>query len=198
MAAISSAGELLRIAIADQQRTSMTTGADVTSALAWSPEGIVFTRSGALWIIPPVGEARALTTLNAARRKCCTRRLWCLPGGRVVLFASLTSDADGQRIEAVPIAGGERTVLVERANTPVWSPTGHLLFSRDGAMLAVPFDPATARVTGPAVPVVPAGMIGQQAAGGLTFRLSQAAPWSMRRRTTTPIAWCRSRATARP
>jgi dipeptidyl aminopeptidase/acylaminoacyl peptidase len=41
-------------------------------------------------------------------------------------------------------------------------------------MLAVPFDPAGPRVTGPAVPVIPAGVIGQQAAGGLTFRLSTA------------------------
>jgi serine/threonine protein kinase/Tol biopolymer transport system component len=176
--AITNGGELMRIALADEQRTLIATGVDTTSVLAWSPEGVVFSRAGALWIVTPeseegnVGEARPLTTLDAARREVLHAASVVLPGGRYVVFASMTSDAGGERIEAVPVAGGARTVLIERANTPVWSPTGHLLFSRDGAMLAVPLDPAVPRVTGPAVPVIPAGVIGQQAAGGLTFRLS--------------------------
>jgi len=177
---ITNGGELIRISLADQQRTLIATGADTTSVLAWSPEGVVFTGAGALWIAPSGdtegsdAKARSLTTLDAARREVLHGMSVVLPGGRTVVFANMTSDAGGERIEAVPVAGGARIVLVERANTPVWSPTGHLLFSRDGAMLAVPLDPTVPRVTGPAVPVIPAGVIGQQAAGGLTFRLSPA------------------------
>ena len=178
VAAITNGGELVRISLADQQRTSIATGADNTGVLSWSPQGIVFNSAGALWIVTPDGKdgtdgkARALTTLDASRREVLHGSSAVLPGGRTVLFSSMTSDAGGERIEAVSITGGARTVLIERANTPVWSPTGHLLFSRDGAMLAVPFDPAAVRTIGPAVPVVTTGVIGQQAAGGLTFRLS--------------------------
>ncbi|HSC26170.1 MAG TPA: protein kinase, partial [Vicinamibacterales bacterium] len=177
---ITNGGEVMRISLADEQRTLIATGADTTSVLAWSSEGVVFTRAGALWIAAPGdkdGDAprtRALTTLGAARREVLHGMSMVLPGGRTAVFASMTSDAGGERVEAVPVAGGARIVLVERANTPVWSPTGHLLFSRDGVMLAVPLDPAVPRVTGPAVPVIPAGVIGQQSAGGLTFRLSTA------------------------
>ena len=85
VAGISSGGELVRISIADQQRTSIATGADVASVLAWSPEGLVFTRGGGLWVIPAAGEARALTTLDAARREvlhgssivAARRSAWC-------------------------------------------------------------------------------------------------------------------------
>jgi Tol biopolymer transport system component len=179
VAMLDNSGELIRLSLADQRRTPMATGVDTTSLISWSPEGVVFTRAGALWIVTPGGQdgssgkARALTTLDAARREILHGAPTVLPGGRTVVFASLTSDAGRERIEAVPLAGGARTVLVERADTPVWSPTGHLLFSRDGGVLAVPLDPAVPRVTGPAVPVVPGGAFTQQD-GGLTFSLAAA------------------------
>ena len=88
-----------------------------------------------------------------------------LPGGRFVLFSSLTTEPGTERIEAVSIDGGPRSVVVERATTPVWSPTGHLLFARDGAVLATDFDAQTARVRGVAMPVMPAGMLGTSVSG---------------------------------
>jgi hypothetical protein len=35
---------------------------------------------------------------------------------------------------------GEARILIENGNSPRWSPTGHLLFSRGDTLLAVPFD----------------------------------------------------------
>jgi Tol biopolymer transport system component len=172
VATIDNGSELVLISLASQQRTPIATVADSTSALSWSPEGIVFNRNGALWIVRPGDQPRPLTTLDTARREVVHGGGTVLPGGRAVVFSSMTSEAGGERIEAVPMAGGPRTVLIERANTPVWSPTGHLLFSRDGGVFAVPFDPAAVRTTGPAVAVVPSGVVGQQAAGGLTLRVS--------------------------
>jgi eukaryotic-like serine/threonine-protein kinase len=62
--------------------------------------------------------------------------------------------------------------VVERATTPVWSPTGHLLFARDGAVLALAFDPRTGKPGGTAVPVVPSGEIEALASGQLAMSLS--------------------------
>jgi Tol biopolymer transport system component len=179
VAMLDNSGELIRISLADQQRTRMASGVDTASVFSWSPEGVVFSRAGALWIATPGAQdgsapkAHALTTLDATRREFVHAAPAVLPGGRTVVFASMTSDGGAGRIEAVPVAGGPRTVLIERADTPAWSPTGHLLFSRDGALLAAPVDPAGPRVTGPAVPVVRGGVI-SESDRGLTFRLSAA------------------------
>jgi Tol biopolymer transport system component len=62
--------------------------------------------------------------------------------------------------------------VVERATTPVWSPTGHLLFARDGAVWAVPLDPGTVATGGSAVQVIPEGEVGNVRWGSLGFQLS--------------------------
>ena len=95
-----------------------------------------------------------------------------LPGERLVLFTCLTSEPGAERIEVVSIDGGARSVIVERATTPMWSPTGHLLFARDSAMLAASFDPHTATLRGAAVPVMPSGAVETLPSGVLGSWLS--------------------------
>ncbi len=89
-----------------------------------------------------------------------------------MLFGSLTTEPGAERIEAVSIDGGPRSVLVERATTPVWSPTGHLLFARDGAVLAAAFDPRTATLRGAAVPVMPSDAVEALGYGDLGLWIS--------------------------
>ena len=118
------------------------------------------------------GAPRALTVLDAARHEVLHARPVVLPGERLVLFASQTTEPGAERIESVSIDGGPRSVVVERATTPVWSPTGHLLFSRDGAVLAVAFDARSGTPRGAAVPVLPSGAIEALASGQLALTLS--------------------------
>jgi serine/threonine protein kinase/Tol biopolymer transport system component len=166
-------GLITRVSLADQQRTVVSSGADITGGLAWSPARMVFVRGGALWIVSPEGGApHALTKLDAARHEVLHDHPIVLPGERFVLFASQTTEPGAERIEAVPIEGGPRSVVVERATTPVWSPTGHLLFARDGAVMAAVFDPRTAIVRGTAVPVLPSGTFEALATGSLAFSVS--------------------------
>ena len=160
LAVLFTSGLITRIALADQQRKILTSGADITLSITWSQAGIIFSRGGALWIISPEGGApRALTVLDAARHEVVHDSAVVLPGGRLVLFSSQTTEPGADRIESVSIDGGPRSVVVERARTPVWSPTGHLLFARDGAILAVAFDPGTGTPRGTATPIMPAGAI---------------------------------------
>ena len=95
-----------------------------------------------------------------------------LPDGRTVLFSCMTGVQGSERIEAVSLESGARRVILERAMGPAWSPTGHLLFSRDGAVLAAPADAATGSIRGPAVTVIPAGTVGLQGSGTPGYRLS--------------------------
>jgi Tol biopolymer transport system component len=153
-------GAVTRFSLTDQQRKVVATGADLGGEVAWSPAGILFVKGGALWIVSSEGgPPRALTELDAARGEITHDQPTVLPGERVVLFTSVTTKVGEERIEAVSIDGGKRRVVVERATNPVWSPTGHLLFARDGAVLAAAFDPVTATVRGEAVPVIPSGTV---------------------------------------
>lgn len=166
-------GLVTRFSLADQQRAVLATGADLASSVAWVSTDIVYSRGGALWIVPAQGgTARQLTVLDAARHEVLHGDPAVLPGGRKVLFSSFTTESGTERIEAVSPDGRERSVVVEHAVTPVWSPTGHLLFGRDGAVWAVPFDPATATVSGTAMPVIPSGVVGTVRSGSLGFQLS--------------------------
>ena len=175
VAFIVAGGLITRVGLADQQRKVVASGADLNGALAWSPSGIVFSRGGALWVVSPEGGVpRALTTLDAARKEAAHSYPVVLPGERFVLFATPTAEPGGERIEAVPFGGGQRTVVVERATSPVWSSTGHLLFARDGVVLAAAIDARTATLQGAAVPVLPSGSLQSLGSGGLAFELSSA------------------------
>ena len=173
LAVLLGSGLITRIALADQQRKVLTSGAEIGGSITWSQAGIIFTRGGGLWIIPPEGGApRALTVLDAARHEVLHDSAVVLPGERLVLFSSQTTDPGDDRIESVSIDGGPRSVVVERARTPVWSPTGHLLFARDGAILAVAFDPSTGTPRGTATPIMPAGAIESIGSGQMGLTLS--------------------------
>jgi Tol biopolymer transport system component len=161
------------VSLADQQRKVVVSGSDINTRVAWSPAGIIFGRGGALWIVSPEGGApRALTVLDAARHEVLHDNPVVLPGARLVLFASQTTELGGERVEAVSVDGGPRSVVVDRATTPAWSSTGHLLYARDGAVLAAALDPRTATVLGPAVPVIPAGAVQQLYSGNLGLSVS--------------------------
>jgi serine/threonine-protein kinase len=129
----------------------------VTAGAHWAPGGmIVYTKSGdGLWRVPESGGTpERLTSLDTARREFNHWYPQVLPGGRAAIFNGFSSPIARSRIEAVEFATGRRTVLVEGAVFARYVASGHLLFVRDGAIFAVPFDPAGLRVTGVAVPVV--------------------------------------------
>jgi serine/threonine protein kinase/Tol biopolymer transport system component len=173
VAVLFSSGLITRVALADQQRKVLVSGADIGLSITWSQAGIIFSRGGALWIIAPEGGApRKLTVLEAARHEVAHESAVVLPGERLVLFSSQTTDRGDDRIESVSIDGGPRAVVVERARTPVWSPTGHLLFARDDAILAVAFDQGTGMPRGTATPIMPSGAIESRGSGQMGLMLA--------------------------
>jgi hypothetical protein len=96
-----------------------------------------------------------------------------LPGDHDVL----ARDRDGNTV-AVSLRTGEARVLVADATGAAYAPSGHLVFARDGALMAAPFDAATLQVTAAAVPVVSdvrteasseAAQVAVSAAGTLAF-----------------------------
>jgi hypothetical protein len=135
-----------------------------TNAPVWGADGfLVFARQG-LWRLPSSGGTPArLTTIDATRGEVAHTPGLVLPSG-LVLFTSWVGNGDSSRIEAVSPADGVRKLIVDRASAPIYASSGHLLFHRDGAVLAAPFDVQSGRVVGEAVMVFAPGVI--RLAGG--------------------------------
>ena len=155
---------LTRVSLADGQSVGITSGGDFVAgvSLAWGQKHVFFIRSGSLWRAPAEGGApQQLTSLDHSLGEVLHGDPLPLPGERFLLFTRVTTAQGAPRIESIPLDGGKRAVVVEGATTPVWSPTGHLLFGRDGAVWAVPFDPQTATVRGAAVQVISPGSSGR-------------------------------------
>ena len=103
-----------------------------------------------------------------------------LPGSRAVLFTEFS--AEGRRLKAASLAGGEPRVVAPDVVRATWAPTGHLLFRQtarrreDGlqtvasTLMAVPFDADRLEMTGAPVPVIPdIGSIAWAADGTLLY-----------------------------
>ncbi len=77
-----------------------------------------------------------------------------ISGTDAVVFTSFRLPLSESRVELYDVATSERRLLVENAVFGRYVATGHLLFVREGVILAAPFDPQQLKLTGPPVPVV--------------------------------------------
>jgi serine/threonine-protein kinase len=99
-----------------------------------------------------------------------------LPGGDAVLLVvrqgalGLGSARDAS-IAVLSLKTNELRGLIERGHTPRYSPTGHIVFVRDGDLWAVPFDPSRLDTTGPEVLVVD-GVQQDGRLGGAAYTIS--------------------------
>ena len=182
-----------------------TTVADsVDRGVGWGLDGtILVPRVGdGLWRISKPGDApQRLTSLDTARRELTHWYPQVLPGGRAAIFNSFSTPMARSRIEAVELATGRRTVLVDGAVSPRYVASGHLLYVREGAIFAVPFDPAALRVLGAAVPVVEDvawsptdGEAGYAVSAGGTLVHLKASQWDLERR----VIWADRAGNERP
>jgi serine/threonine-protein kinase len=77
-----------------------------------------------------------------------------IPGTGSVVFTSFRLPLSESRVELYDVVTSERRLLVENAVFGRYVATGHLVFVREGVILAAPFDPRRLELTGPPVPVV--------------------------------------------
>jgi eukaryotic-like serine/threonine-protein kinase len=116
----------------------------MSAGAVWLDDGrIVFTtgmNTGLLEIPAEGGEARPLLEINAETERDF-HNVSALPGNRGFLFTTHARDKQGYDVELHVPADGTRRVVrgASPANNPVYSPTGHLLFDRDGSVWMQPF-----------------------------------------------------------
>ncbi len=142
---------------------------------SWGPNNtIVFApslESGIWQVSAGGGTPQVLTTLDSGKGES---HRWpeLLPGGKAVLF---TVGPEGGWAEAEIVVQrldtGERRVLVQRGTDAHYLPTGHLVYLRQGTLMAVPFDLARLEVSGTAVPVLE-GISQHPSSGSARLRFS--------------------------
>ena len=115
--------------------------------------------SGGLLEVPAVGGNPAeLTSPSAERGEFSHRLPHTLPGGESLLFTVTRSRFarwDEAQVWLYSRGTREPKLLIEGGADARYVSSGHLLYVREGALLAVPFDLERLEVTGGAVGVVP-------------------------------------------
>ncbi len=145
----------------------------IASGGSWHPDGdIVFTvRNGGLMRVGAEGGTpEPITTVEDDAG--VQDHLWphVTPDGRAVLYTVWSGSLDTAQVAVKPLAGGPGSTLL-RGSGPRYLPTGHLVFQRDGALWAAPFDLDTLTVTGSAVAVVP-DVVTMTGGGAVQFAIS--------------------------
>ena len=105
------------------------------------------------------GEPKALTHLDSEIHEVSHRLPNLLPGGEAVLYTSIRFKGYGYDLDRVGIfveslRTGERKLLIEGGTDARYVSTGHLLFAREGRLMAAPFDVERLEITGTEVPVI--------------------------------------------
>ena len=141
---------LKRISLTDGLVVTLAHGADQYSGATWGADDrITFVQNRGLQQIPSTGGAIVqLTTVDKTKHEVLHTWPFALGTGRVILFSVITGDATATHIEAVSADTGQRRVLADAGTSPLYASTGHLVFYRDGTLMAAPFDPNRLALTG--------------------------------------------------
>lgn len=123
----------------------------------WGEDGtiIVGTLGAGLFSVSAAGgEPQALTTLDSEKGEQAHSWPDLLPGGKAVLFTIIAGERwENVQIAALDLETGRHNILFLGGNAH-YSPTGHLVYGREGAIWAVAFDPTKLEVIGEPVPVL--------------------------------------------
>lgn len=94
------------------------------------------------------GSPENLTAPDGSKDELSYRWPEILPGGKAILFVIASAQDIGSfsesKIAAIRLDTREKKILPIVGTNPRYSPSGHLLFERDGRVFAVPFDPTAA------------------------------------------------------
>jgi serine/threonine-protein kinase len=138
---------------------------------SWGPDNsIVFAGGyglGLSRVSADGGKPESPTTPDPKRKEYSHRQPSWLPNGRAVLFTVMKHAWDSQPwLALLRLDTREWHVLLPNAADARYVPTGHLVFLRQGTLMAVRFDPARLEVIGQPFPLVENVMQDSSAGGG--------------------------------
>jgi len=129
---------------------------------SWSRDGVIIfgAPDSGLYRVPQAGGVPTkLTTLEASWGELGHLRPWFLPDGQHFLYINRTTRAEDQAIYLATLDGSSRKRLVDAKQAGVYAPpepgseNGHLLFLREGILMAQSLDSRRFELVGEPFPV---------------------------------------------
>jgi serine/threonine protein kinase len=165
-------GRLRTIGIASSETKDL---ADALNARGgwWAEDGFIYYAPGngdGIWKVHSNGGTpSAVTTLDRSKGEISHRWPQVLPGGKAMLMSAWTGPArDNRLIQVVRLGNGQRET-VATGDSGRYSSSGHVLFSRLDALMAVPFDLDRLAPSGQAFKTVDTARVGGE---GASFAVS--------------------------
>jgi serine/threonine-protein kinase len=149
--------------------------AEIPSGSAWGPnDTIVFGQyeKGIMQVSGDGGTPEVLIAMDSTTREVGYGPE-ILPGGKEILFTVRSRGTSWDEAQTVvhSLSTGEQQVLLRGGADARYVPTGHLVYAREGMLMAVSFDQDRLEVTGEAVPIVADVM--QSGMGAAQFSFSR-------------------------
>ena len=194
------------------KKISVAGGAVVSLCSAKSGRGGTWTDDDTIIFSPDTVNSDGLLRVSAAGGMAApfgtlsqgaTTQRWpdALPGGKAVIYteaANPTNFAEANLV-VVPIPGdpsakaGPSKVVVPGAYYGRYVPSGHLIYIKEGALFAAPFDASRLEITGPAAPAID-GLLSSVSSGGAQVAFSSEGtavfvPGAVTSNLSSPIHW---------
>lgn len=120
------------------------------------------------------GPVEPVTDLDARKNERSHRFAHLLPDGQAIIYAVASEGIDtydDARIDLFDLRTKQKKTLLTGGTSPVYSPSGHIIYGRGGKLFAVPFDAARREVTGGPFEVLN-GVLMSANTGAVNFALS--------------------------
>ena len=135
----------------------------------WTDSGILYyapvNNTGIMKVPSGGGTPSAVTTLDRSKGEISHRWPQVLPGGKAMLLTVWTGPArDNKSIQVLRLDTGSRETVANGGDTGRYVRSGHVLFGRLDALMAVPFDVEQLTTTGAAIRTGETVRIGQEGA----------------------------------
>ena len=150
------AGRLKKVQLATGSVVTLCDAPDPLSASWGDDDTILFEPLGTSGLsrVSASGSAPSVvTTPDPSQGEISHRWPEFLPGAKAALFTIWTGSFETSRIAVLRLETGEHRVLIEGASFARYSPTGHIVYAREGQLEAAPFDLDRLEVTGQPVPL---------------------------------------------
>jgi Tol biopolymer transport system component/tRNA A-37 threonylcarbamoyl transferase component Bud32 len=142
----------------------------------WADDGFIYyapgNTSGVMKVASSGGTAVTVTTLDRAKGEVSHRWPQVLPNGKAMLVTVWTGPArDNKTVQVVRFDSGARETIAVGGDTGRYVRSGHVLFGRLDALMALPFDVERLAPTGTAFQTGVSVRIGQE---GASYAVSRA------------------------
>ena len=169
-------GTLRKVAVTGGAPVKICDAVSGIAGATWGPDDTIVFAWFDLFRVPASGGSpTTLLKVDEARGERFFRHPSFLPSGKAILFTVGMADSysyDDADIGVLSLETGKKRILVQGGTSPRYAPSGHLIYARAGALLAVPFDAEKLEVTGQPFPVAH-GVFMSANTGMAAFSISQ-------------------------